>query len=151
MLFVPYQHNNTHGPSHKSFHTKHLGSSLTYKHFGSSFTYSHILFVQIKSINQIHLDTWDMQLPSPMPSKNWWKVSAATSGLIVLGLSEAPKEIPIITEWTIIPNSNTCVTDSKPPLSNKETENETLIFEEKILVCPLTLYIYLFFFIDLES
>jgi hypothetical protein len=52
-------------------------------------------------------NTWVIQLPSPMPSKNWWKVNAATSGLMVLGLSEAPTEIPIITEWTIIPNSNT--------------------------------------------
>ena len=49
-----------------------------------------------------------MQPPSPMPSKNWWKVRAATSGLIVSGLSDAPKEIPIMTECTTIPNSKTC-------------------------------------------
>jgi len=43
-----------------------------------------------------------------MPSKNWWKVKAAIRGLIVLGFSDAPSEIPIITECTTIPNSNTC-------------------------------------------
>ena len=52
-------------------------------------------------------DTWEMHPPRPMPSKNWWKDNAATRGLIVFGLSEAPKEIPIITEWTTIPNSKT--------------------------------------------
>jgi len=49
-----------------------------------------------------------MEPPSPMPSKNWWKVKAAIRGLIVLGLSDAPREIPIITECTTIPNSSTC-------------------------------------------
>lgn len=51
-----------------------------------------------------------MHPPRPMPSKNWWKVRAAINGFIVLGLCEAPNAIPIITEWTIIPNSNTCNT-----------------------------------------
>ena len=50
-----------------------------------------------------------MQLPSPMPSKNWWKVRAATRGLIVWGLSDAPNDIPMITECATIPNSKTCV------------------------------------------
>ena len=48
-----------------------------------------------------------MHPPRPKPSKNWWKVNAATRGLIVFGLSEAPREMPIITECTTIPNSKT--------------------------------------------
>lgn len=53
--------------------------------------------------------TWEMHPPSPVPSKNWWKLSAATRGFIVLALSEAPKDIPMITEWITIPNSKTCL------------------------------------------
>lgn len=49
-----------------------------------------------------------MQPPRPIPSKNWWKVNATTSGLMVFGFSEAPKDSPIITECTIMPSSNTC-------------------------------------------
>lgn len=58
---------------------------------------------------KINVHTCEMQPPRPMPSNNWWKVSAATRGLIVLGLIEAPKEIPIITECTTIPSSNTYI------------------------------------------
>ncbi|KAJ0590659.1 hypothetical protein HanIR_Chr04g0199951 [Helianthus annuus] len=49
-----------------------------------------------------------MHPPRPIPSKNWWKVNATTSGLMVFGLSDAPKDNPITTECTIIPSSNTC-------------------------------------------
>lgn len=31
-----------------------------------------------------------------------------TNGFMVFGLSEAPIDNPIITEWTMIPNSSTC-------------------------------------------
>lgn len=49
-----------------------------------------------------------MHPPRPIPSKKWWKLNATTSGLMVFGLSEAPKDTPIITECTIIPSSRTC-------------------------------------------
>lgn len=49
-----------------------------------------------------------MQPPRPMPSKNWWKLRAPTSGLIVDSLSDAPSETPMITECTRIPSSRTC-------------------------------------------
>lgn len=52
-------------------------------------------------------NTCEMHPPRPKPSKNWWKVNAATRGLIVFGLSEAPREMPIIMECTTIPNSKT--------------------------------------------
>ena len=52
--------------------------------------------------------TWTMQPPRPMPSKNWWKLRAPTRGLIVDGLSDAPRDTPMITECTRIPSSRTC-------------------------------------------
>ncbi|GER48244.1 lethal giant larvae protein homolog 1 [Striga asiatica] len=45
-----------------------------------------------------------MHPPRPMPSNSWWKLNAAMRGRIVLGLCEAPNAIPIITEWTMMPN-----------------------------------------------
>lgn len=48
-----------------------------------------------------------MHPPSPIPSKNWWKLRAPTRGLMVEELSDAPKEMPIITECTRMPSSNT--------------------------------------------
>ena len=53
-------------------------------------------------------NTWRMHPPRPIPSKNWWKQRAATKGLMVHGLCEAPMDSPITTEWTTIPTSNTC-------------------------------------------
>lgn len=50
-----------------------------------------------------------MQPPKPMPSKNWWKLRAPTRGLMVDGLTDAPKDTPMITECTKIPNSKTCM------------------------------------------
>lgn len=39
-----------------------------------------------------------MQPPSPIPSKNWWNDKATNKGLIVSGVSEVPKDNPIMTE-----------------------------------------------------
>ena len=55
-----------------------------------------------------YVRTWTMQPPRPMPSKNWWKLRAPTRGLIVDGLSDAPRDTPMITECTRIPSSRTC-------------------------------------------
>jgi len=60
--------------------------------------------------NVFSKSTWEMHPPSPMPSKNWWKLKAVIRGLIVFGLLEAPSDTPIITEWTRIPNSKICTT-----------------------------------------
>ena len=49
-----------------------------------------------------------MQPPRPMPSNIWWKLKATTRGLMVLGSSDAPREMPMITECTRIPSSRTC-------------------------------------------
>lgn len=48
-----------------------------------------------------------MQPPSPMPSNIWWKLRATTSGLMVSGFCDAPREMPMITECTTIPSSRT--------------------------------------------
>lgn len=48
-----------------------------------------------------------MQPPRPRPSKHWWNIKAIKRAFAASGLCEAPSEIPIITECTIIPNSNT--------------------------------------------
>lgn len=50
-----------------------------------------------------------MHPPNANPSKNWWKDSAAISGLMVHGLFETPNESPIMTEWETIPSSKICV------------------------------------------
>lgn len=50
---------------------------------------------------------WEMHPPSPMPSKNWWNDKAASRDFMVEMFCEAPNERPMITEWTIIPSSNT--------------------------------------------
>lgn len=42
-----------------------------------------------------------------MPSKSWWNVNAGTSGRTVLGKSEAPSDIPMMSEWTTTPSSST--------------------------------------------
>ena len=65
------------------------------------------IYIHIVSNKRNKNNTWEMHPPRPKPSKNWWKVNAATRGLIVFGLSEAPREMPIITECTTIPNSKT--------------------------------------------
>jgi len=51
--------------------------------------------------------TWAMQPPRPRPSKHWWNIKAAKRALAVSGLCDAPSDIPITTECTIIPTSNT--------------------------------------------
>lgn len=53
-----------------------------------------------------------MHPPSPIPSKNWWKDRAITSGFIVVGLCDAPSDIPMTTECTTIPTSKTCNIDN---------------------------------------
>lgn len=52
--------------------------------------------------------TWEMNPPSLIPSKNWWKLNAAIRGLNCFGLWEAPSDTPITTEWITIPYSRTC-------------------------------------------
>jgi hypothetical protein len=47
-----------------------------------------------------------MHPPRAKPSKNWWKESAATSGLIVQGLRETPSDRPMMTECDTIPISS---------------------------------------------
>jgi hypothetical protein len=47
-----------------------------------------------------------MQPPRAKPSKNWWKESAATSGLIVQGLLDTPSDRPMMTECDTIPISS---------------------------------------------
>lgn len=65
------------------------------------------IYIHIVSNKRNKNNTCEMHPPRPKPSKNWWKVNAATRGLIVFGLSEAPREMPIIMECTTIPNSKT--------------------------------------------
>jgi hypothetical protein len=67
----------------------------------------HVLILWTLNNNLEKAHTWTMHPPRLIPSKNWWNVSAATSGLMVLGLSDVPRDIPMITECTMIPSSRT--------------------------------------------
>jgi len=68
-----------------------------------------IYMKKLKSIKWMHIRyTCAMQPPRPIPSKNWWKQSAAMRGLIVSRFEDVPNDIPIITECTTIPISSTC-------------------------------------------
>ena len=121
------------------------------------------IYIHIVSNKRNKNNTWEMHPPRPKPSKNWWKVNAATRGLIVFGLSEAPREMPIITECTTIPNSKTYTQNFVQTfLSFKELLYIFLTFYQKkkrkkeilyiiILLSfaketPLHIYIFFFFF-----
>lgn len=52
--------------------------------------------------------TCSRQEPRATPSKNWWKVNAASNGRIVQGELLTPSAMPISTEWKAIPVSSTC-------------------------------------------
>ena len=52
--------------------------------------------------------TCSRQEPRATPSKNWWNVSAASSGRMVHGELLTPSAMPMSTEWKAMPVSSTC-------------------------------------------
>lgn len=67
-----------------------------------------------------------MHPPRPIPSKNWWKDKAISSGFIVAGLCDAPSDIPMTTECTTIPNSKTYSTAKRTLQNWKKRRKKTV-------------------------
>ena len=58
--------------------------------------------------------TCSRQEPRATPSKNWWNVSAASSGRMVQGELLTPSAMPMSTEWKAMPVSSTCSREAPP-------------------------------------
>ena len=60
------------------------------------------------------IPTCSRQEPRATPSKNWWNVSAASSGRMVQGELLTPSAMPMSTEWKAMPVSSTCSREAPP-------------------------------------